>query len=540
MLIGCLALPALASAHARLIASDPQSEQVVQAAPRAVMLTFSEPIENALGTVRVFDGGARRVDGGDTLREGSSVLSTRIAGDLASGTYTVSWRVASADGHPIDGAFVFHVNAPGAQPQGVAGQVTTRPSTAVVRATDVGRFLNLALLITLIGAIAVNLAIFSGRDAEVARRMWYVVAGLGFGLSIVAAATVVLHAAAIAGAGLGEATSGTTLSAVLGTRFGQVRLAQLVLAEVIAIAAVWAPSPAGGAWFTRGIGVLAVGLAVTPGLSGHAGAQGAPAVVADTGHVIAASVWVGGLAAVMLGLALAGDRRRALARTVFPRFSLLALWSVALLLVAGTIGGLIHVGQVSDLWSTTYGKLLLAKVAIAVVLIGIGILNRRVVRRLAERDSPDGLLTRLRRSVLVEFALMAVAVGVTSVLITKPPARAVAAARPVAVSTSGQIGELGVRLVADPGATGQNVVHVYLTRDAVPLTVDEVTVTARPKVRGVGPFRLTATQAEVGHYVTPKLQAPVGGVWTFDVAVRRGEFDLDAVALDVALRSGTS
>lgn len=481
VLIGWLALPTLASSHARLIESNPQSEQVVQTSPQTVTLTFSEPIEDALGTIRVFDGAARRADGGDTTRNGPDVLSTRLQGDLTSGTYTVSWRVASADGHPIDGAFVFHVSAPGAQPQGVAGQVaTTRPSTAVTRAGDVGRFINLALLVLLIGAIAVNLAIFSGRDVEVAQRMWYVIAGLGFGLSIVAAATVVLHAAAIAGTGLGQAADGTTLSAVLGTRFGQVRLAQLVLAEIIAIAAVWAPSPTGRVWFTRGIGVLAVGLAVTPGLSGHAGAQGAPAVVADAGHVIAASVWVGGLAAVMLGLALAGDRRRTLARTVFPRFSLLALWSVALLLVAGTIGGLIHVGQLSDLWDTTYGKLLLVKVAIAVVLIGFGILNRRVVARLAERDSPDRLLTRLRRSVLVEFALMAVVIGVTSVLITKPPARAVAAARPVAASTSGQIGDLGVRLVADPGTAGANVISASLNRDTDSHSADGVTDAARP------------------------------------------------------------
>ncbi len=539
VLVASMALPALASAHARLIHSEPAGEQVLPDSPRAVTLSFSEPIEDALGTIRVFDGAARRVDAGETTRAGSSVLTTGLKGTLAPGTYTVSWRVASADGHPIDGAFVFHVGAPGDRPEGVAGQVATGPSSAVARAADVGRFLNLALIIALIGAIAANLLIFAGRDPEVERRLWYVIAGLGFGLSIVAAATIVLHAAAIAGAGVGQATNSTALSAVLGTRFGHVRLAQIVLAEVIAIAAVWAPA-AGSLWFKRGIGVLAAGLAITPGLSGHAGAQGALAVVADVGHVIAASVWVGGLAAVMLGLTLAGERRRELARVVLPRFSMLAVWSVAVLLVAGTIGGLTHVGQVSDLWNTTYGKLLVAKIAIVLVLIGFGVANRRVVRRLTERDPSEGLLTRLQRTVVVEFALMAVAIGVTSVLITKPPARAVAAARPVAVSTSGQIGDVGVRLVADPGVTGPNLLHVYLTRANAPQTVDEVTVTARPKVGSVGPFRLTATQAEPGHYVTPGLRVPVGGPWTFEVAVRRGEFDLDAVTLDAVLRTGTT
>lgn len=539
VMVAVLTLPALASAHARLIQSDPTSGQIVQDPPQAVTLTFSEPIENALGTIRVFDRTTRRVDGDATTRDGSRVLATRLQGRLSSGTYTVSWRVASADGHPIDGAFVFHVGAPGKQSEGIAAQVATRPPTAVLRAADIGRFLNLVLVVALIGAIAANLAIFAGRDPELERRLWYVIAGLGFGLSIVAGATVVLHAAVIAGAGLDEATNGTTLSAVLGTRFGHVRLAQLILAEVIAIAAVWAPSPTGAMWFKRGIGVLAAGLAVTPGLSGHAGAEGALAVVADTGHVIAASVWVGGLAAVMLGLALAGERRRDLARVAIPRFSTLALGSVAVLLVAGSIGGLIHVGQVSDLWNTTYGKLLVAKIAIALVLIGFGVFNRRAVRRLSERDSPGGVLTRLQRSVAVEFVLMAVAIGVTSVLITKPPARAVAAARPVVVSTTGQIGDVGVRLVADPGTAGPNVIHVYLTRDKAPTAVDEVTVTAGPKVASIGPFKWTVIRAEPGHYVTPRIQVPVAGLWAFDVAIRRGEFDLDAVTLEAVLREGT-
>ena len=239
----------------------------------------------------------------------------------------------------------------------------------------------------------------------------------------------------------------------------------------------------------------------------------------------------------MVGLALAGDRRGELARVAFPRFSTLALWSVGVLLVAGTIGGLANVDHLNELWTTTYGKLLLTKIVIALVLIGFGVFNRRAVRGLSDPQSAPRLLNRLQRSVMVEFALMAVAIGVTSVLISKPQASAVAAARPKAATTTGQIGDLAVRLVVDPGTTGQNLVQVYLTRDNVPQTVDEVTVTARPQVGDIGPFRLIATQADVGHYLPPPLQVPFGGLWTFDVAVRRGEFDLKDVVLTVPLRT---
>lgn len=537
VVLGCLVIPALASAHAALIRSAPASDQIVKTSPTTVTLTFNEPVETALGAVRVFDGNAARVDVGTTTRAGANAVATRIDTSLARGTYTVSWRVASADGHPLEGAFVFHVGAPGERPEGIASQVAQRPSSGVGKAVDVARFLNVLLVIALIGAIAVNLILFARHDPEVERRLWYVIAGLGFGLSIVAAATVVLFAASIAGAGLGKATNGTALSAILGTRFGHVRLAQLIVAEVIAIAAVWAPSPGGAKWLKRGIGVLALALAVTPGLSGHAGAKGTLEVIADTGHVLAASVWVGGLATVMLGLGLAGERRRELARNVFPRFSTLVLWAVGVLLVSGTIGGLSGVDHLNELWNTTYGKLLLAKISIALVLIGFGVFNRRAVRGLSNAKAAPGFLSWLQRSVAAEFVLMAVAIGVTSFLISKPQANAIVAKLPRAATATGQIGDLGARLVLDPGTKGQNLVHVYLSRGGAPQTADEVTVTARSQVGDVGPFRLIMSQADRGHYLSPPLQVSLGGLWTFDVAVRRGDFDLNDVVLTVPLRT---
>ena len=537
VVLGCLVIPALASAHAALIRSAPASDQIVKTSPTTVTLTFNEPVETALGAVRVFDGNAARVDVGTTTRAGANAVATRIDTSLARGTYTVSWRVASADGHPLEGAFVFHVGAPGERPEGIASQVAQRPSSGVGKAVDVARFLNVLLVIALIGAIAANLILFARHDPEVERRLWYVIAGLGFGLSIVAAATVVLFAASIAGAGLGKATNGTALSAILGTRFGHVRLAQLIVAEVIAIAAVWAPSPGGAKWLKRGIGVLALALAVTPGLSGHAGAKGTLEVIADTGHVLAASVWAGGLATVMLGLGLAGERRRELARNVFPRFSRLVLWAVGVLLVSGTIGGLSGVDHLNELWNTTYGKLLLAKISIALVLIGFGVFNRRAVRGLSNAKAAPGFLSRLQRSVAAEFVLMAVAIGVTSFLISKPQANAIVANLPRAATATGQIGDLGARLVLDPGTKGQNLVHVYLSRGGAPQTADEVTVTARSQVGDVGPFRLIMSQADRGHYLSPPLQVSLGGLWTFDVAVRRGDFDLNDVVLTVPLRT---
>ena len=527
-----MAFPGFATAHATLDRSDPLDGQVVQTPPSKVTLTFSEPIETALGAIRIFDSDARRVDAGSTRREAPNVVTSGVSGTLARGTYTVSWRVSSADGHPIGGAFVFHVGAPGANPGGVASQVQSRPPSAVDRAIDIARFVNLALVILVVGGIAALVLILAGRALDAERRLWYIAAGCGFALSIVAGATILLHAAAVAGVGLDGASQGSVLSAVLDTRFGHVRLAQVILAEIVAIGAVWAAGTDGPTRRKQVVALAAAGLAVTPGLAGHAGTGDALAVIADTGHVLAASMWVGGLATVVAALRFSGPERPELARALWPRFSTAALVSVGVLLVAGVIGSLKNVDGFSELWDTIYGRLLLAKMAIALTLIGFGVVNRQAVRRLRMRSGGGGEGV-LRRTTLAELVLMAGAIAVTSVLVNQPPARGVAAARAVAVNT--RIGDLAVRVAVDPAQTGSNLVNVFLTRQGQPAVADEVSVTATPPA-DVGPFRLQTRQAEAGHYVAPPLEAPVAGVWSFEIAVRRGEFDLNSATVSIPIR----
>ena len=228
---------------------------------------------------------------------------------------------------------------------------------------------------------------------------------------------------------------------------------------------------------------------------------------------------------------LSGPGRAELARQVWPRFSTAALASVGVLVVAGVIGSLQHVDGWSELWETTYGRLLLAKIGIALVLIGFGVANRRMVRRLRERGEEGGL----RRSVLAELVLMAAAISVTSVLINKPPAKAVAAAqtgrRRAWRSTICRRGSWWTR--PRPGRTWSS---VFLSRQGQPASADEVSVTATPPA-DVGPFRLQTSSAETGHYVAPPLQASVAGVWTFEIAVRRGEFDLKAAIVSIPIRN---
>lgn len=538
VLLVVLAVPAFASAHATLMSSTPEDGGVVQTTPKQVQLSFNEPVETSLGSVRIFDGEAREITVGQTTKAGSDAVSASIDGALSNGTYTVSWRVLSADGHPLDGSFVFHVGAPGANPGGVGDQVTKQASSALRGASSVAQFLNILLVVALLGTLIALLFLFAGTGRDVERRMWHVVAGLGFGLSIAAGATVLLQAAIVNGSGVGAATQGDVLSAVLQTRFGQVRLAQLIIAEVIAISAVWAATVRSKA-FTWAIGALGAVLAVTPGLSGHAGVNGTLAAIADTGHVLAASAWVGGLGAITIGALLAGKgHRRAFGQVVLPRFSTVALVSVGVLIVTGTVGSLANVNAFSQLWETTYGKVLLAKIAIALVLIGFGAVSRIAVRRLGADGGPA--FVQLRRTLPIEIGLMVVAIALTSVLVGKPPAKASAAQTAAVPAQSVTIGDVSANLHVTPARVGENRLEVTLTSKGTPADVDEVTITATPAGGAIAPFKLTAARTAPGAYGAGPLQAAQSGPWTFDIDVRRGEFDLQRGTVTIAIRKAGS
>ena len=102
--------------------------------PARVVLRFDEAVSTVAGSVRVFDGEARRVDTGEVTKPASDSVAVGLPAGLPDDTYTVAWRVLSADSHPIRGAFVFSVGRPVGDGRGVADQVLDaeagrRPST---------------------------------------------------------------------------------------------------------------------------------------------------------------------------------------------------------------------------------------------------------------------------------------------------------------------------------------------------------------------------------------------------------------------------
>ena len=362
----------------------------------------------------------------------------------------------SADSHPVAGAFVFNVKKANA---GSCKQVFGAKTPGTIDALfKFARGLDFALILLVVGG-AIALAVVL-RSAAVGAP--HAVCS-GSSRACPSGSWSRRRSASCSRAPWPEASASSeafrwdTIHSVLQTRFGRAFLWQIGVAIVVGALAMLASRSRK----LELLPLLALLLLPTVSAAGHARTSGALAIFLDVFHIAAASTWVGGLAFTILGLLLAGEDRWPLASRAVPRFSLLAVVSVATLIVAGSLRGYQEVKAFHGLWDTTYGRLLLVKIALVLPLLALGAYNNRyAVPRLKKQIASVVEQRRFLRAAGTELAIMAIIVGVTAVLVTEPPAKASVSAAKYATDTV-PIGPLEVNYLIDPAKTGPNVIHLY-------------------------------------------------------------------------------
>ncbi|GAC1659174.1 MAG: hypothetical protein NVS9B1_20770 [Candidatus Dormibacteraceae bacterium] len=354
--------PAAASAHAQLLAADP-GPGVLAAAPAAVELTFSEPVTPFGSGIRVFGPGGGQVATGSARVDGVK-LRVEI-GTAGRGTYLVEWRVVGQDTHPSRGSFTFSVGAPGPVPAGDGLGADVGAVNPIGLLLQVfARWFHFAGLALAFGPAVLAVAI--GEDVG-GRRLGRLT-GVGIGLLLASEPLSVAGQAASLG-GL----DGTSVADVLASAFG--RVAALRLAAPLLL---WGVVGAiGGIRGRAAWPVLAVGggVVLVDGLGGHTipGLPGGVGWLLTAVHEGSMVVWVGGLAAVLVVLSAAPDRRRLVAG-----FGRVALPAAALTVASGALLALAHLGKPGDLVFSAFGMVLALKVvAVAVALAAAGVGLRR-------------------------------------------------------------------------------------------------------------------------------------------------------------------
>jgi copper transport protein len=572
-MVGALVLPSTAGAHAALDGSTPGRGEQVARAPEQVVLRFNEPVEVAFGAVRVYDARGSRVDRGSTHHPGrrGDAVAVGLRGGLGDGIYTATYRVVSADSHPIAGGFTFTVGAGGEAPvasvddlidAGEAGPVTegafgaVRVLAYVAIALAVGGFAFVALvwrpaMQAVAGAGAGWLEAseaFAGRS----RRVGLVAAGIGVATS---ALGIVLQGATAGATGFWSALDPAVVRDVLDTRFGGVwglrLLAWVLLGTLVALPAarLRAPELRPASLGATGVALggvrrLAAALAaallgflcLTPALAGHASTLDPSALLvpANALHVTAMAVWVGGIAMLLLALPAATrrlepvDRSRLLAAAV-ARFSTVALVAVAALVAGGVAQAIPALDSLGDLLDTAFGRALLAKIVVLLALLGLGAWNRQRARprlaALSAGGAPPGRTgVLLRRTLRAEAALMVAVLGVTAALVAYAPPSSLTGP----FSASESLGPARMELTVDPARPGRNEVHLYLFRRSDGSQYDRVKqldLRASLPDKDIGPLDLNAEKAGPGHYVVRRADITPGGDWTLEVSARVSEFD---------------
>ncbi|WBB57431.1 copper resistance protein CopC [Verrucosispora sp. WMMD573] len=529
--VALLLVPASpASAHAVLSSSSPAASAVVPAAPAEVVLTFSETVRKVPDRIRVIAPDGSRADQGEPTFAGS-VVNIPVDTGRGNGTYLVTYRVISADSHPVSGAFTYSVGAPSEPP--VDSGDDGRANPVVGTAVKVAKFIGYAGLLLAIGPALVLALLWPRRLSRrgPGRLAW---AGLGL-VALATVAAVLLQVPYTNGGGLFDIT-GDGLSLVLGSTFGAAHLVRLGL--LTAVALLLRPLLAGPVGRTDLVilGVLAVGALLTWPMAGHPAASPAPAVsvLVDAVHLGGMAVWLGGLVMLAVFLLPRADERELGA--ILPIWSRWAALAVSALLLAGTVQALIEVATPAALVNTTYGRLVLAKIGLFVLVIAVAAYSRHLVRTrvAASRPAP------VRRAIWAELTITAIVLGVSATLVQTTPARSVStdvsAADSGYFSTTATSSLYSMQIEVSPARRGNNSVHLYAyTLENQPLPVVEWQVTVALPAAGIEAIQVPLLPLTDNH-ATGEISLPAAGEWELRVTARTTEIDQATVTATVPVR----
>ena len=557
-----------AFAHATLLRSQPSDSAVVAKAPRVVQLWFSEEISPKLSSVEVSDARGNAVEASSRVDRANPRLLTVALPALRTGTYSVSWNAfAEDDAHFTRGLVVFGVGTLAGAP------VVTRPGNSLSAVEVALRWLNFGVLAALVGALAVArlvlLPLEAGRRGATVRA-----AARRSRRRVVAWALLCSVLALAVGAGLlvwrivaltGELPKGASVSEagqlLLGdTRWGTLWLGRegilLALVGVVLLLrhvdqgkrprgqGLLASLPERLAWLSAG--VLVLGLMVVQALTGHAAALDSSrtlALGAATLHLLASSVWVGGLLALIVGLwPVTGPRRSmptSLVRACLKRFSWLATLSFGLVAATGLYYAGRQVASPDALVTTLYGRTLLAKSGLVLAVGAFGLLNSMLlhprlaapVAKLLRRPRGWTLLSlsRLRGFVLAEVSLGLLVLLAAGLLTAGPPARGpkfAPAPKTAASEVTRSVDDLLVTMSVKPNRPGENVFDVFAvsTRRPPPAEIDQVTLRFSRPATGAEIVSGPLKEVEPGRYRLGGRYLSLQGSWQIGVLVRRSGF----------------
>ncbi|GGH67717.1 copper resistance CopC/CopD family protein [Saccharibacillus endophyticus] len=521
ILIATLALPGLAWAHATLTSSTPADQTSMAEMPESIELAFNETIQGEFLSIKVTNTAGEEMPVGQAEVSASDLhlVTASVEGEFPDGIYTMNWRVVSADGHPIRGTVRFGIGSDGVLTDaGVAGgaaDYTPGADTVAHRAA-------LYTLLSLVAGAILYLGFLlpaglrgTKKLTRPARIVFWAAMAL---LLLVILIGLPLQAKLFADVPWSEAFGKEILSQTLeGTSSGRMFLLQvlvwLMIAGAVVVNDVMGWGKRGGHWTIVMIGFVL--LLVTKALTGHAAGSEHVfgQVMADTLHMLGATAWIGGLLMLLISLSATAGEGPAFWKTTFRRFAPWAFGSVIALIFSGVVMSVTHVPAWSDLFTSRYGQLIVAKSVLLLVMGILGFLHFRRARREGEERRTWSLVTELAAGIIIL---------VLAGLLTNVPTPQPAAAAPEAfsdVQPAEDAENVRISLDVRPLQVTKSTFTVRFTdaEGAARTDWQQVTLRIAPQAASSDYTEVRAEAQEDGSYVASGLYFGSAGIWNVEV-----------------------
>jgi copper transport protein len=510
------------SAHASLESSDPAPSAVLEDSPDVIRLDFSEVVSPSADSIQIFDAAGEPISGG-SVAVGESPTTVELTGfpTLNDGIHVVAWRVVSGDGHLVRGAFTFTVGSADTGDVDVGeligGVLASRSGTAGVdTALVIVRWLSYLAVVIALGGAAFLVNAFVDR-----RRLSTLILA---SLAVLGLATIVhfaLQGVYLESTGWSGLLDADAWRRVLDTRFGVGALVRLGLITLLVPLMLVIPpddeararARLGSSWWQSSTALVGAGVLVTFSVGGHPSAVplAGVAVMVDAVHLGAVALWIGGLVTTLV----AGRGRS----EVVARLSRTSTYAAPIAVLTGAWQTWRIGGGFGDLNDTTWGRGMIVKIAIVIVLLALGAVARVAVRAPMRRDdeTSDRQPVRVRRLVVTEVVVALTVLVASAYVVGESP---VVARQPQVYSATLVQGSLIVDLTVTPGLVGNNEIHVMVSPPGGTLQrVESLEMRVTRTGDGRGPIDVEVLGVGPNHFVG-RVGFTEGGEWILEVLVR--------------------
>lgn len=514
------AFPSFPAAHAFIIKSAPFENQILLKSPKKVILHFDEDIQTSFLTVKVLDMNGKQVDRGNSHinPKNSLIAECGLIPHLQNGTYRIEWKAISDDGHPVEGVIPFGI-----------GQVNVEQSSFKVKSTGAFPPIDLVVLrwIQFVsGAFYVGLLFF---------RTYVIIPNLNpmldnrykkfisYSFSLLCLTIVVnlpLQAAFEADVSWKEVFDFSIIRDFLKNSFyGKIWAIQMVIVTLLMIPTsfivknmitkrrIWH-----FAFFLSCI------LLLTKAFTSHSVSSNFPliAIVFDFLHLLAAFLWTGSLAAMVILLPMTKNGESNEHYKIMIRsFSGWGILAVLVLTITGLFAGFSNITTLDSLFATNYGRVLLTKVSLFIIMLLFAFNNFSKGKSNKEGRWGFSFAGELATGILVLFF---------AVLLTNLPTAA-STPNPFMDTRYLDKGEQ-VTLKIDPGIAGINHFEVMIKDHSgkASNTIQQVTLTFVPYDEKMGKEKVILPQVSKGRFYSQGMNINGVGHWKINVHVLKRDF----------------